>query len=376
MKVRETLIKYKVGKQEFRITFCPDKEEPTIAKDLSRLYSDKKILLIIDKKVNENIISNLIKDLKISTPSLKLMMVDGEKKNKNTKFLFSIINRLIKEKFTKKSVIISCGGGVVGDVSALAASLYLRGLIYFHIPTTMTAIVDSCIGGKTGINYNNIINSVGNYYHPLNVYISKNIINFIPEREFLAGIPEIIKCGLINNKKILTMLTENKKNYINRNFNFLSKIITLTLETKINFFRNDIYENNKRLNLNFGHTFAHAIEMSLDNNKEVIRHGEAVGIGLLCEIFYYSGKNNLNFTLVKKILKKYNLPTNILKFIQNKNINVIQNKIYNNIFLDKKKINEYPRYIKLLNIGKTKISELRDFKKIFDTIQNVIFKIK
>ena len=246
MKVREKLIKYKVGKQEYRITFCPDKEEPTIAKDLSRLYSDKKILLIIDKKVNENIISNLIKDLKISTPSLKLMMVDGEKKNKNCKFLFSIINRLLKEKFTKKSVIISCGGGVVGDVSALAASLYLRGLIYFHIPTTMTAIVDSCIGGKTGINYNNIINSVGNYYHPLNVYISKNIINLIPEREFLAGIPEIVKCGLINNKKILTMLAENKKNYINRNFNFLSKIITLTLETKINFFRNDIYENNKR----------------------------------------------------------------------------------------------------------------------------------
>ena len=116
--------------------------------------------------------------------------------------------------------------------------------------------------------------------------------------------------------------------------------------------------------------------MSLDNNKEVIRHGEAVGIGLLCEIFYYSDKNNLNFMLVKKILKKYNLPINILKFIQNKNINVIQNKIYNNIFLDKKKINEYPRYIKLLDIGKTKISELRDFKKIFDTIQNVIFKIK
>jgi 3-dehydroquinate synthetase len=366
------LIKYKIGKEEYRVTFCTDKEEPTIAKDLSRLYSDKKILLIIDKKVNSNIISNLIKDLKISTPNLEFLMVDGEKRNKNYKLLFSIINRLILKKFTKKSVIISCGGGVVGDVSALAASLYLRGLIYFHIPTTMTAIVDSCIGGKTGINYKNIINSVGNYYHPLNVYISKNIINHIPEREFLAGIPEIIKCGLINNKKILAMLINNKKSYIIRNFEFLSKIIKLTLETKIKFFRNDIYEKNKRLNLNFGHTFAHAIEMSLDNKREIIRHGEAVGIGLLCEIYYYSGKNK-NFMITKKILHKYNLPVNIRKFTQIKYSKLIQNKIYNNIFLDKKKINQYPRYIKLLNTEKTKISELRDFKKIIDTIQNVIF---
>ena len=152
----------------------------------------------------------------------------------------------------------------------------------------------------------------------------------------------------------------------------MSKIIKLTLETKIKFFRNDVYEKNKRLNLNFGHTFAHAIEMSLDNNREIIRHGEAVGIGLLCEIYYYSGKKK-NYMITKKILHKYNLPVNIRKFTQIKYSKLIQNKIYNNIFLDKKKINQYPRYIKLLNIEKTKISELRDFKKIIDTIQNVIF---
>ena len=106
----------------------------------------------------------------------------------------------------------------------------------------------------------------------------------------------------------------------------------------------------------------------LFKNRAILVTGGGKGIGLLYEKFYYSGKNNLNFVLVKKILKKYNLPINILKFIQSKNINVLQNKIYNNIFLDKKKINEYPRNLKLLDIRKTKISELRDFKKIFDTI--------
>ena len=119
------------------------------------------------------------------------------------KLLFKIINKLFDKKFTKKSVIISCGGGVIGDVCALASSLYLRGLIHFHIPTTMTAIIDSCIGGKTGINYKGIINSLGTYYHSKRVYISKNILNLIPTREFVAGIPEIIKCGLIHKKSIL-----------------------------------------------------------------------------------------------------------------------------------------------------------------------------
>ena len=165
-------------------------------------------------------------------------------------------------------------------------------MIYFHIPTTMTAIVDSCLGGKTGINYKNIINSVGNYYHSQNVFISRNVIELIPNREFFSGVPEIIKCGMINNKKIILMLKKHKDKCIQRNYNFLSKLIKLALKTKIKFFKNDVYEQSQRLNLNFGHTFAHAIEMSLKGKKtDLIRHGEAVGIGMLCEIYYTEGKN-------------------------------------------------------------------------------------
>ena len=216
-----------------------------------------------------------------------MLKVSGSKINKNQKLLFKIIDKLVENRFTKKSVLLSCGGGVIGDVAALACSLYYRGMIYFHIPTTMTAIVDSCLGGKTGINYKNIINSVGNYYHSQNVFISKNVIELIPNREFMSGIPEIIKCGLINNKKILDMLKLNKEKLLSRKYDFLSQLIKLTLITKIKFFKDDVFEQSKRLNLNFGHTFAHAIEMSLKGrNTDLIRHGEAVGIGMLCEIYY------------------------------------------------------------------------------------------
>ena len=374
-------IKYSIDKVENRVIFCPDNEGlkiveknvsyTAIAGDLSRLYSDKKILLIIDKKINKRITKYLIHDLKISNFKMSIMMVSGNKNNKDMKLLFKIINKLFDKKFTKKSVIISCGGGVIGDVSALASSLYLRGLIHFHIPTTMTAVIDSCIGGKTGINYKGIINSLGTYYHSKRVYISKNILNLIPEREFLAGIPEIIKCGLIHKKSILMKLN-NKNKILKRNFSYIAKIIKLALKTKIEFFKGDISEENERLKLNFGHTFAHAIEMALQFEKgNEIRHGEAVGIGLLCEIYYAFGKNK-DFLLTKKLLEKYKLPINLKNFIKKNQFNKIENEIYQNIFLDKKRVNTFPRYIKLSRIGNSNISEMRDFDRIKDTIKKII----
>ncbi len=376
-------INYSINKKKYEVEFCPDKEGikikkkkrsyTVIANDLKKKYSNQKVLLVIDGNIDKKITQYLIHDLKISFPKMITLFIHGEKTNKNIKVLFRILDKLFDKRFIKKSVLISFGGGVVGDTCGLASSLYLRGLLHFHIPTTMTSIIDSCIGGKTGINYKGAINSIGTYYHPKKVYVSKNIINFLPSREYMAGIPEILKCGLINKNPILSML-KNKKKILLKDFDFLSKIIKHTLLTKINFFKDDVYEEGKRLNLNFGHTFAHAIEMALDkkNKSDKIRHGEAVGIGILCEIYYAKGKNN-NFHLAKKILESYNLPVNIKDFINKKEINLLKNKIYKNIFLDKKRINKFPRYIILDKIGKTKISEMKNFDKIKKTIKEVIF---
>jgi 3-dehydroquinate synthase len=304
---------------------------------------------------------------------MKILYIDGSKKNKNLKTLFKIINCLFKNKFTKNSVLISCGGGVIGDVSGLSASLYLRGLNYMHIPTTMTAIVDSCIGGKNGVNFNNLINSLGTYYHPQNVYILKSIIECQPKREYISGIPEIIKCGLIKRSNLLSHI-ENKNKVLKRDFLFVSKLIKETLNIKIKFFKNDIEEKEERLKLNFGHTFAHAIESTLDNNiknkKEILRHGEAVGLGLLCEIFYSNGKNKI-FYKVRDLLSLYSLPINLKNIDINKNFLI--KEIFKFIFYDKKKIGKFPRYINLQKIGNSKIDELRNHERIIQTIENVLF---
>lgn len=368
-------LKYNINQEIHKIIFCSKNKKDFLVSDLKKLSSDNKVFFVYDKNIDNSLIQEILDNLKLSGCKIFTLKIEGSKINKNEKLLFQIVDKLIKNNFTKKSVIISCGGGVVGDVCALASSLYLRGLIYFHIPTTMTAMVDSCIGGKTGINYKGIINSLGNYYHPKNVYILENIINLIPEREYIAGIPEVIKCGLIDNKKILNFLKVNKKKIISRNFSYVSRMCKFALETKIKFFSNDIYEKNQRLNLNFGHTFAHAIEMSLEKHfkNDYIRHGEAVGIGILCEIYYAYAKKNKVFNLVKGLLKSYFLPTNLNSDKIRKNKQLFQSSIYKNIFLDKKKIGKFPRYIKLIRPGKTKVMEIKNFDYLNETIFSIIF---
>jgi 3-dehydroquinate synthase len=372
--MNKNIIKYKINNEDYRITFFSDKDAADITEDLNRLASDKKMLLVIDSNINKKILSPLFQDLSRSGFSIRIMYVDGSKKNKNLKLMLKILDKLISNGFTKRSVVLSCGGGVIGDVTALASSLYLRGTIYYHIPTTMTSMVDSCIGGKTGINYKGLINSVGNYYHPKNVFISKNIINLLPKREFFAGIPEIVKIGFIYNKKILNLVENNFNKIIKRDFTFLVKIISLTLKAKIKFFRNDIYEKSTRLKLNFGHTFAHSIEMSIKSkDDEVLRHGEAVGLGMLCELYYHDGFSK-KYQHLKKVLKKFNLPIQLNKFVKKEKKDFIKNQIYKFLFLDKKKITIYPRFIQINSYGNAVIKEMKNNAKILKTIDEVLFK--
>ena len=368
-------INYKISKIDHSVTFCKSSKTNYISSSLEKIDSDKNVLLIYDDKIDTRILRNILFDLKLSGCKVYSFKAKGDKINKNEKFLFGIINFLIKNKFSKSSVLISFGGGVVGDVAALASSLYLRGTNYFSIPSTMTAIVDSSIGGKTGINYKGIINSLGSYYHPKNVFILEDIISSLPEREYTAGIAEIIKCGLIDNKKIIYFLKKNKDKIIQKNYKYVSAVCEMTLKSKIKFFSDDIYEKNLRLNLNFGHTFAHAIEMAIENElkKDFIRHGEAVALGILCEIYYANKKKNKLFNDVKDLLKSFGLFTDLkmkkLKIDKSK----LAAEIYKNIFLDKKKINQYPRYISLKKQGEPKINEIKDFDFINDTILEVLF---
>jgi 3-dehydroquinate synthase len=365
-------ISYKIENEINKVRYLK-KIDHNFIKDIFSLKSDQKILFVYDKNVAKFLIDDFKLKLRLTGNQIIFKELEGKKKNKNIKNLLNLFDLLIKNNFTKNSIVISCGGGVIGDMCGLLSSLYLRGTIYLHIPTTMTAIVDSCIGGKTGINYKDLINSMGSYYHPKRVYILQNLIQQIPDREYYSGFAEIIKCGLIGNDKIIKSLTKDETlNNRSSNKN-LSFIVLETLKTKINFFKKDIKEKNDRLFLNFGHTFAHAIEMATENviKKDYLRHGEAVGIGILCEILISNqGKKNELFFLTENLLKKFNLPTELK--IEKKHIKKIHSEIYNGVFLDKKKISKYPRYIFLKNLFKPQIKELNNYGLLNDVIYNII----
>ena len=166
-------------------------------------------------------------------------------------------------------------------------------------------------------------------------------------------------------------MKSKKQELLEREKKILIEIISETLKTKISFFKEDIFENNKRLYLNFGHTFAHSIEMATEklSGKEIIRHGEAVGIGMLCEIFLANKKKNQIFILTEDLLEKYNLPSNLnnlsFKFSKQKFVD----EIYKGVFLDKKKIIRYPRYISLRKIYQPRIEEIEDTVGILETIK-------
>jgi 3-dehydroquinate synthetase len=366
------LLKYYINNEINKVIITKNITK-VINTEINKLNSDKTLLLVYDKNISLEIIKNIFSVLKLTGFKIYILKLEGSKINKNEKSLFKIFDFLIEKKFTKNSIILSCGGGVVGDLAAFAASLYLRGLIYCHIPTTITAIVDSCIGGKTAINYKGIVNSVGNYYHPKIVFIFNEIIQKMPKREYVSGIPEILKCGLLKKNTILDFLEKKKKQIINRDFYIFEKLCIEALKTKIFFFIKDEREKNTRLNLNFGHTFAHAIEMALNiaNRNELIRHGEAVGLGMLCEIYYASSKKNNLYLRTKNILEQYSLITSLKELLPNFNKMILHKKIFDNIFLDKKKIGAYPRYVSLKSPYSPNIKNIFDMTKLNETIYHI-----
>ena len=367
-------ISYNVNKEKHDIFYLKNNLNQ-ITDDIEKIKSDKKILFLYDKNVSKKTIDDVFSQLRFSGCKVFKIEFLGSKKNKSLKAMLKIIDFMILEGFTRRSIILSMGGGVLGDLAALAASLYMRGVIYLHIPTTMTSMVDSCIGGKTAINYQNIINSIGTYYHANKVYILDNFIKDLPDREYFFVLLLILNCGLINDKVILDILKKKHINIKNRDSQHIKNLCFRSLNTKIHFFKDDIVEKNERLMLNFGHTFAHSIEMALEkNNKsknDILRHGEAVGLGMICEIKYASNMNN-NHIVDKtiEILKLYNLPID-LKFL-NLDKQRLQNDIFKYLFLDKKRISKFPRYINLTKLCNPKIDELQDYSKINHIINELL----
>ena len=175
---------------------------------------------------------------------------------------------LLSKNFNRSDLIIAVGGGITGDVAGFVASIFKRGINFINIPTTLLAQVDSAIGGKTGVNSNYGKNLIGSFYQPKLVISDTSFINSLPKKEMICGFAEILKHSIIKDKKFFNWLEKNTKFNFRKKKKELIYAIKKSCEIKMYFVNQDVNEKNLRMILNFGHTFAHAIEVKNNYSKK------------------------------------------------------------------------------------------------------------
>ena len=238
----------------------------------------KKIAVILDRKVPHEFKTKLKTILK--NYNTIFIPFSASEKNKSIKTINNILKSLFLKNFNRSDLIISVGGGITGDVTGFAASIFKRGINFINIPTTLLSQVDSAIGGKTGVNSNFGKNLIGSFYQPKLVISDTSFINSLPKKEMICGYAEILKHSIIKDKIFFKWLEINTKAILEKKSNQLIYAIKKSCEIKMHFVNQDINEKNLRMTLNFGHTFAHAIEVK-NNYSKKITHGEAVLSGMI-----------------------------------------------------------------------------------------------
>ena len=329
----------------------------------------KKIALIVDSKVPAKF-ERLIKD-KLKNYNLLILPFSASEKNKSFKKVNFYLNKILSKNFNRSDLIVGLGGGITGDVAGFVASIFKRGINFINIPTTLLAQVDSAIGGKTGVNSNQGKNLIGSFYQPKLVISDTSFLNSLPKKEMICGYAEILKHSIIKDKNLFNWLKKNTKNILLKKSKELMYAIKKSCQIKIYFVTKDVNEKGLRMVLNFGHTFAHAIEVK-NNYSKKITHGEAVLAGMILASKISLAKNVCNVKSLDEIKKIYN--DNNLNYTYKKYNS--QNSINNLIpFLknDKKNNDDKINFILLKKIGKTtspnkyKIS-LNNLRKISKSI--------
>ena len=198
--------------------------------------------------------------------------------SKNLDTVAKLYEFLIEQSFDRNDVLLALGGGVTGDLTGFAAATYLRGIRFIGVPTSLLSMVDSSIGGKTGVDYKAYKNMVGAFYQPSAVYINISVLRTLPEREFLAGMGEVVKHGFILDKEYHEFLKKNVKGILEKKEQILREMVYRSLCIKRGVVERDPKEKGERALLNLGHTIGHAVEKL---NEFSLLHGECVSVGII-----------------------------------------------------------------------------------------------
>ncbi len=310
--------------------------------------STRKVLLVYPETLESS--AKVLVDELIAKGRLvwQFPVVDGEEA-KTDRWLAVAWSSLGQAEFSRSDAVISLGGGTVTDLAGFIAATWLRGIAVIHIPTTLLAMVDAAIGGKTGINTKEGKNLVGAFHDPKAVLVDLDTLETLPKAELGSGFAEIIKCGFISDPEILSLIESDVSAATDIHSERFKDLALRAITTKVNVVAQDFKESNLRESLNYGHTLGHAIE-SVEHFK--IKHGHAVSIGMCfaAELGRLTGRLSAeNADRHQRILQLVGLPTKYTK--------AAWPAIYKAMQVDKKSRAGMLRFVILADLGKTTILE-------------------
>ncbi|WP_251358216.1 3-dehydroquinate synthase [Kangiella sp. TOML190] len=332
---------------------------PSNFKDLPFAH---KVVIITNKSLAPLYLDSLKHSLQTANPQLTIIdfvLEDGESYKSFDSFQ-KIQSFLLQEQLKRNDGLIALGGGVIGDITGFCAATYQRGIAFVQIPTSLLAMVDSSIGGKTAINHPLGKNMIGAFHQPHKVVIDIHCLRSLPRREFAAGMAEIVKAAIIDSTDFFNWLESNVEDIKSFNPDFLIKMIEQACVIKAKIVQQDETEQGVRALLNLGHSFGHAIEKTLGYGQML--HGEAVAIGMVLASRLSQKLNLLTAAQaerVSQLLAAFELPIRLPKDLD-------VNAMVAAMGLDKKNLSKNPRLILPKKIGQVMISEKTSYRELAD----------
>ena len=321
-----------------------------------------KVLIVSDAFVKTRYMPVVLKSLKDAGLDVSTIEVPVGEESKSLVQFSRIQDSLVEHRLDRGSMLIALGGGVIGDLAGFAAAVYMRGIPYVQIPTTLQAQVDASVGGKTAINHPKGKNLIGAFHQPKLVVIDVDTLKTLPQRDIRAGLIEVIKMGVIRDEPLFERVEENLEAILNLDDPTLIEIISQACVNKAEIVAKDEKESGLRMVLNYGHTFGHALEAMTHYNR--YRHGEAVSIGMHCAAQLATNLrmfSETDFQRQRALLKRAKLP---IAFPTDLTPEALCDAMY----LDKKTLGGKLRLILPTRIGEVVIQNDVDDRHILETI--------
>ncbi|MBQ8039357.1 MAG: 3-dehydroquinate synthase [Lachnospiraceae bacterium] len=316
-----------------------------LADSLSSLQmSGKRLCIVSDSNVDAlygEEVQNLLQSADFAAV-YRFVFPAGEE-NKTLDVITDLYEFLIQKGFDRSDVLVALGGGVTGDMTGYAAATYLRGIRFVQIPTSLLSMVDSSIGGKTGVDFRGYKNMVGAFHMPSLVYVNLSVLKTLDQTQRSSGMGEIIKHSLIRDKQYYNMLISKREEILNLNTQAVTEMIFKSQEIKKQVVENDPKEKGERAHLNFGHTIGHAIEKFADFS---LLHGHCVGLGMVAASYISFLRGNITkdeLLSIEDLISSYGL------LVRYKDIN--NDCVIDNCFHDKKKEGNLIRFVLLDAVG-------------------------